>query len=552
MNSSFVTTGSAKKDQFLEDAKLARLERLKEKETQEAVIKIQSTVRGFVIRSKIRKEIIAGLDQFIPETLEKDASKQTISTEDAFNIVRQFFLYFQPKNDRNHFDGICRYILSSILTPSSSTSSSYITVASNPKLTLSWIQQIKKILHLCSSFLRELRPEINGDHKSMMLYLNMILTLTNPQVWKLSPEGRAAMTIVSAKMMHDLVSKGLLLSLQALLKKGLCSSRICLNKTQLLAIVTISLRPVITMKNDTQINLFLLQIFSVPGLTFHIQSMAPETVLNNSLPIKDVAAFLEKENNFTIIFNALEGNYGLCLLANLIHWACMDEKNLVSNLALLVKIIQSFLDRCQQYVVTKQSSSSHWHPILGWFSQREDSSLHDSLSYVRKQLSRLWDVDITTAVFTPLLLYNQQHKPKSSTSNQRDGPSVSLSKSETSLSRLKRVIDRASLAISSSDTLVITGNPESIKHLLTPEVTLISSLCSMYASALSTMTQIRLEILTGLCYNEALIKDLWLFISNLDDRSGLITFLELISLNPKATEIQVLTLFCECATHLIT
>jgi ubiquitin-protein ligase E3 B len=492
------------------------------------------------------------LEKITLESLEKDESKQAIPPQEAFLVIRKFFIYFQPKNHRIQFDGICRYILSSIL--SSSSSLSYITVASNPKLTLPWIKHTKKILQLCSSFLRDLRADLASDHKSMMLYLNIILTLTNPQVWKLSPEGRAAMTIVCTKMMQELVSKGLLLSLQALLKKGLCQSRICLNKTELSAVLAISLRPIVMLKNDTQVSLFLQHIFSVPGLTLHLQNMAQESisVLNNSLSVKDVCNFLEKEQNFIIIFNALEGNYGLCLLANIIDWTCMDEKNITSNLASLVQILQCFLDSCQQYVVTKQSSSSHWHPILGWFSQREDPSLHESLRYVRKQLSRLWDVNITNAVFSPLIAFNQQQKTKCF--NQKDVSSNSPSKNDAplSLSRLKRVIDRASFAMSNSDSLVITGNPDSIKYLSIPEVALISSICSMYASALSTMTQIRLEILTGLCYNEALLRHLWVFISSLDDRSGLITFLELITIKSKASEIQVLTLFCECATHLIT
>ena len=166
-------------------------------------------------------------------------------------------------------------------------------------------------------------------------------------------------------------------------------------------------------------------------------------------------------------------------------------------------------------------------------------------------MSRLWDVDITQAMFRPLIDYNLRQKPRVSNSSARDS-SPKKNEASLSLSKLRKVIDKASQVISNSDSLVITGNPENIKHLNVPEVGLISSVCGMYASTLTTMTQIRLEILTGLCYNEALIKDLWTFLSNLDDKTGLITFLELITINPSAAEIHILTLFCECTTHLIT
>ena len=338
MNSSFAATGSGNKGQFLEDAKTARLERQKEKETQEAVVRIQSLVRGFISRNRMKKQLLQDLHLFILETLDQgDVKKDTVKIQEAFLSIRKFFVLFDPKRRRNEFDGICRYILSSILSATSS-SSSYISVASNPKLTLVWIQQLKKILSFCILFLRELRPEITGDHKSMMLYLNMILTLTNPQVWKLSTEARTAMTVVCTKIIQDLMSKGLMLSLQSLLKKGLCRSRICLNKTELSAIISISLRPVMMLKNDTQVNLFLIHILSVPGLTYHMQSLAPESVavMSSSLSLKEVCSFLEKDNHLTIVFNGLEGNYGLCLLANIVHWSCMDLKNITDNLLSLL------------------------------------------------------------------------------------------------------------------------------------------------------------------------------------------------------------------------
>jgi len=171
-----------------------------------------------------------------------------------------------------------------------------------------------------------------------MLYLNVILTMTNPQVWKLNPEGKAAMTVISCKMMQELVSKGLLVSLESILKKGLCRSRLCLNKTELSAIMAISLRPLVMFKSDTQINLFLLHILSVPALTFHLYLLAPDslTLMTSSLPVKDVCGFLSNDQNLLVLFNALEANYGLCLLANIVHWICLDVKNISANLAQLM------------------------------------------------------------------------------------------------------------------------------------------------------------------------------------------------------------------------
>jgi len=207
-------------------------------------------------------------------------------------------------------------------------------------------------------------------------------------------------------------------------------------------------------------------------------------------------------------------------------------------------------------VVTKQSSSCHWHPILGWFSQKEDPALQESLPLVRKQLSRLWDVSVTQAMFNGLSL-DYQSSMRSTTSNiQKD--QQEKNEAPLSLSRLRKVIDKAASAITNSDSIVITGHPDALTHLATQEIKLVSAVCSMYTAALTTLTQIRLEILTGLCYNNTLIRGLWTFISSLDERCGLITFLELLhhlKLYPSSnhgSDMTILTLFCECATHLIT
>lgn len=53
-------------------------------------------------------------------------------------------------------------------------------------------------------------------------------------------------------------------------------------------------------------------------------------------------------------------------------------------------VVTRFLDSCQQYVVCKKSNLSHWHPVLGWFSQGIDSYLPPTMGNLRIQLSLLW------------------------------------------------------------------------------------------------------------------------------------------------------------------
>jgi len=137
-------------------------------------------------------------------------------------------------------------------------------------------------------------------------------------------------------------------------------------------------------------------------------------------------------------FNALEGSYALCLTANLIHLVLFHDTHImfliknIYKLSLLkrslslskvslnsenfhsletdfVKLVNVFMrllvsksctyiteaifalifticfllkELCGHYVIAKQSSTAHWHPVLGWFSCRMDTYIQESLPTV--------------------------------------------------------------------------------------------------------------------------------------------------------------------------
>lgn len=57
-------------------------------------------------------------------------------------------------------------------------------------------------------------------------------------------------------------------------------------------------------------------------------------------------------------------------------------------------MITGLLESCQNYVVSKQSNLTHWHPVLGWFAQPMDSALHAAIPHVKIQLQLLWNTQM--------------------------------------------------------------------------------------------------------------------------------------------------------------
>ena len=156
------------------------------------------------------------------------------------------------------------------------------------------------------------------------------------------------------------------------------------------------------------------------------------------------------------------------------------------------------------------------------------------------------------ALMKPLVQANQ-NRPVSKKRKQ-SSPAADEAEKTFSLASLRKVIDRASTAIYGSDVSFVPGTGAFAKNLSTPEAFAIGSICSSYTTALDTLTQIKLNILTGLCRSDVLVQNLWHFISSLDEADGLLSFLDHLALNPKTPtkEMQILVLFCNCATHLVT
>lgn len=147
---------------------------------------------------------------------------------------------------------------------------------------------------------------------------------------------------------------------------------------------------------DQHVQSFVLHIFSVPALIWHLNHISPEAVqiFYREPILKRIIELLAADDHSRVVFATLEGNYTLCLMANLVHLAftslkfirphvidfvvsCLPlRESFQSNLTIFFVVVQcvlkKMLDSCQKYVLSKQSSISHWHPVLGWFSQNVD------------------------------------------------------------------------------------------------------------------------------------------------------------------------------------
>ncbi|XP_048852137.1 ubiquitin-protein ligase E3B [Brienomyrus brachyistius] len=533
------------KSQFLDKARQAREERKGHKERERSAIQIQALVRRFLCRCRLQKQIRKEVDEFF-QAYEAGTTKRNALS--IFKNARKL-LFIYRKDDKLRFEKLCRVILSS-MEVENDQKVWYVSLALSKDLTIPWIKQIKDILWVCCEFLKVLKPDIMQDSKLVTLYLTMLVTFTDTSTWKIikgKGEGlRPALTRICENIMGHLNQKGFYTILQILLTNGLARSRPSFSKGTLTAIFTLSLRPVVAAHfSDNLLRSFLIHIMSVPAIVSHFSSLTPEcmTSFQTHELLRKFIIFLSREEQCMDICVCLEGSHTLCLLGNLIHLGYITEKVLEEEAGHFVKDLTDMLSYCQRYVSQKKSNLTHWHPVLGWFSQTVDYGLNESMPLVTRQLQYLWGVSIIRTLFSDVLskkLDSQEPMPQTAqpTTSQNNLPVKNL---------FKRAFQKSA----------------SVRNILKPiggrrvdsiEVQKVCSVCMLYQTALTTLNQIRLQILTGLTYLDDLLPKLWAFICELGPQGGLKLFLECLNNDTDESKqlLAMLMLFCDCSRHLIT
>nr|XP_032513418.1 ubiquitin-protein ligase E3B [Danaus plexippus plexippus] len=522
------------KDSFLEQTKAAREERALEKKREQSAIKIQSMIRGWLAKQRFNKIILYDFDQLLPEyasqgSQDEPQQPELIQALDVFRLACRLFLVFKQQRDKKRFEKLCKYIVQSL--HSESVKISYVGVFLNKEYSFRWIAHIKDLLYKCCQYLEELKPESPLDMQSILIHLHTLLAFTATNTWALTrlknfEKLRGGMTQLCANVMGSLFHRGYYLTLKSLLLRGLCREKVALKNIALTAIVTLALRPLVSAQfSEKLLTMYIIQILSVPTLVFHMQQISPESMAafrTHSMFDKCIE-FLSADQNMRIVFNTLEGNYALCLLANLTQLAYTerDYAQPSTYYPTFVLVVSRFLDSCQQYVVCKKSNLSKWHPILGWFSQSFDMYLPLAMGNLRTQLSLLWGVPMLKKLLgVPL---KEMLEAGVSDEAGPSNPSTPLQSNPASF--IRRAIEARTNRSNSN---------KNFRKLGSPDCTKIALICSMYHTALHTMTQVKLDILTGEIESEYII--------------------DLLTLNTKATapEFQMLVLFADCMTHYVT
>lgn len=507
-------------------------------------------------------------------------------------------------NDTERLERLCRYLLASL--DSDSTRLSYIGVALQKEHSLAWIRHIKLLLYHCGECMKRLRPEHHADSVSLALHLRTLLAFTSPAQWTVLRSRALAplkpgMQQLCSNIMGGLVQRGFFQTLRTVLLRGTCRTQtVSLKPVSLAAIVQLATRPLVSAQfSGNLLSMFLVQVLSVPALVHHLQHLTPEslTTLQTLDVLPHALDLLAEEQSLKIIANSMQGTQSLALIANLVQLYHLDASAAAAMPT--AKPTAADLDQKFTFVCTRLLQSipntvgqkgggagavSQWHTLLGWFAPAPDAPQNENLVLIKSQIYLLWSNRVVHQLLGKRLKALAVGYEKIEFLNAPAG----------STNVFKRALERSTAAVASSmsgssatrngsGAMAAVGSTESSKQstgswrkLGNEDVTLVSLVCSMYQAALSTLSQLKLDILSGqlansvspqlqlihisyvafpkgLCYHGTVLHDLFLLIASLGPNCGLKPLLEMLQMSPKsyAPPLQMLRLFCNLMTHYV-
>ncbi|VVC29410.1 IQ motif, EF-hand binding site,HECT domain [Cinara cedri] len=534
--------GENLKTQFIEQTRVARIERENDRKREQSAILIQSVVRGWLVRKRTQNLTLQQFD---------DTFDNITDLKPAINIyliVKKCLVHWDEKRDRYRFEKLCRYIILSL--ESESLKNSYISVALIKEHSLNWISHVKKILTICLNYLTVLHLKSIDDSSFLHTLLHLIVSFTSTSRWcainaNSSLQGlKCGLERLTENLVAHLLSKDVLSTLQAILITGLLGIRVILKPVAMTAIMTICWRCLILSNFSSSVFLsFVTKIYSIPLLVEHLVTFSPKIIetFQSSNLLKKIMLLLNDQAQCDEIYHCLHPSWCLSLIANIVHLAELsaDTKQFENDSSSVFIVgLTSFLDTIRVNIIKKHSNvSSVWHPELGWFSANPKCQCSPNIPPLKNQLIPLWCGTLCSKLLQFHLINALAQIPEN---QQVPSPPP---KANNPIAIIKKAFD-----------LRLSNTNQTSYKLTGIHSTKVVGACNLYFTCLKTITQLRLDILTGLCYHEDTLYLLWRFLAFLDSHCGLKNLLDILESdkNCNSGELRMLQLFCESMSHYIT
>ncbi|KAK5986977.1 OXidative stress Induced, partial [Trichostrongylus colubriformis] len=525
------------RSRFLADAAAQRRERELERIQADISVKLQALARGYLSRRRfvngIRTTISEKLSAFTD--LEK-SGKVLLSNDEVLKWARLLLRIKKLPEDNEIFAQLCRHIILSL--DSSAKETNWATMFLNKSTIVAASKVISDIICVIPQSLMYISGARVAEVKTWQTFVHFLVVLNSCNGWLLvrnAPQVQKVLNDLCSKMCCSLGEHANFSRLANSLFLASNDHKPVLSAQALNALFSILMKSV--KNDDSLIPLFISQVLTCPAIVFHLNKANLDAFITSGL----FNRCLTHLRNSSDIVESIEPQKTINLLGNVIHLGYLDEETVKGRIVDWTWVIGLAMAQCTEFAVRpgEQSSHNHWHPIFGHYKLPIDPKTERSLRNVLRQLQMLWSYRIVCRLFDKALEGVDQSRPNGH---------VPVKDLGATFNKLWKKLGGGS-----------SSEPVGEMEKETPP-TLAAVVCQLYMTALSTMGNMKNEIIAGVCREDRILRQLWSYLirwggegrssSPSSSPSPLNAALALLS-RPQSPHVAPLTLFADAAAIVI-
>lgn len=472
--------------------------------------KLEPFIRGYLTRKKYRGKIKWFRPSFFNDFDSLDKTNKTLLTvTEMLARTPKVIESAKEQKDIKLLCNICRHIIISL--DSTSKETSFVAAFLNKDTIKDATSLITSIFSQIPGILNSINPEKAAEVKHWQCLIHFIIVFSTSSNWPLvrnAPQVHPILNGLCLKMMGVFYEQKMYEQLASSLFVAVNGHKTVINVETVNAQFSIIYKPLKTSTTESPelLSIFVLKVLTCPAILVHLNPQNVEQIKSTQI-FERTLSWLR--SNPEEIESGMDVRILINLLANLVHFAYIDEQTVQAKIYEWTWAVGTSLSRCTELAVKHgetKASLQYWHPVFGHYLLPIDKRTEGALRNVLYQLKMLWSQRVVKCLFRKII-ENKSLSPCTSTSdtqtagkNQKDF-SAAFSKL---WKKLGGTIDSVTLAKFESE----------------PPPNLIAIVSQVYMTALNTMVHMKGEIVSGLCRDDQLLRQLWSYLKEWGEKYG--------------------------------
>uniref|UniRef100_A0A1I7TM49 Ubiquitin-protein ligase E3B n=1 Tax=Caenorhabditis tropicalis TaxID=1561998 RepID=A0A1I7TM49_9PELO len=471
--------------------------------------KLEPYIRGYLIRKKYQGKIKVFRPNFFNDFNDLEKSNKTLLTVTQMLLrVPKVIESAKLQKDTQLLCNICRHLIISL--DSTSKETSFVAAFLNKETIKEATSLITSIFSQIPSILNNINGEKAIELKQWQCLIHFIIVLSSSSNWAFvrnAPQVHPVLNGLCVKMMNLFYEQKNYEQMANSLFVSVNGQKPLISVETVNAQFSILYKPlkVKSSENPELFSIFVLKVLTCPALLLHLNQSNIEQIKTTQLFERTLSWLRVNQEE---IETGMDVRLLINLLANLVHFAFIDEKTLETKIYEWTWAVGVSLSRCTELTVKHggtKTSLNYWHPVFGHYLLPIDKRTEGALRNVLFQLKMLWSSQVVKCLFRKIM----ENKSISPCSPTTDSHSSSKNQKDISaaFSKLWRKLG------GTIDSVTLKSDSE-------PPPNLIAIVCQVYMTALSTMVHMKGEIVSGICRDDQLLRQLWVYLKEWGEKFG--------------------------------